>query len=120
LIKERSASSFERARFLSDLRAQARPTLLYAHRQCVARGFACPSSRRACAWLIGWNEGKTAEKKNADLRRFVETLGRIKPKVAVAGNLARHLLGLIRRREVGGFDHWLVKASDCAPPELRV
>ena len=33
-----------------------------------------PSSRRAYAWLIGWNEGKTAEKKSTDQRRFVETL----------------------------------------------
>jgi len=87
--------------------------------QSSARGFACPSSRRAYAWLIGWNEGKTAEKKSTDQRRFVETLGRIEPEVAVAGSLARHFLGLIRRRDVGGFDHWLVKASDCAAPELR-
>ena len=80
--------------------------------QSLARGFACPSSLRAYAWLIGWHEGKTAEKKSTDQRRFVETLGRIEPEVAVAGSRARHFLGLIRRRDVGGFVHWLVKASD--------
>ena len=85
----------------------------------ATRSGACPSSRRAYAWLIGWNGRKTAEQKSSDQRRFIETLGRIEPAIAVAGSLARHFLGLIHRRDVSGFDRWLVKASDCAVPELR-
>ena len=85
----------------------------------ATEGFACPSSRRAYTCLIGWNEGKTAEKKTTDQRRCVETSGRIEPEVAIAGGLAHHFLGLIRRSDVGGFDHRLVKASHCAAPELR-
>jgi len=75
-----------------------------AHLQYVVlhatEGFACPSSRRAYACLIGWNEGKTAEKKITDQRRCVETSGRIEPEVAIAGGLAHHFLGLIRRSDV--------------------
>ena len=46
-------------------------------------------------------------------------MGRIEPAIAVAGSLARHFLGLIHRRDVSGFDRWLVQASDCAGAELR-
>ena len=84
-----------------------------------ARGIACPSSRRAYAWLIGWREKRAAEQKSSDQRYFVETLCRIEPTIAVAGSLARHFLGLIHRRDISGFDRWLVKASECDAPEMR-
>lgn len=85
----------------------------------TTRSIACPSSRRAYAWLTGWNNGKKAEQKSVDQQRFVETLYRIDPSIAVAGSLARHFLGLIHRRDVTGFDLWLVKARGCIVPELR-
>jgi transposase len=46
-------------------------------------------------------------------------LCRIEPTIAVAGSLARHFLGLIHRRDISGFDRWLVKASECDAPEMR-
>src|ERR1700681_1506668 len=76
----------------------------------ATRSGACPSSRGGYTWVIGWNGRKTAEQKSSDQRRFIETLGRIEPAIAVAGSLARHFLGLIHRRDVRGCDRWLVDA----------
>ena len=83
------------------------------------RGIACPSSRRAYAWLIGWKGKTKPEQKSVDHQRFVEPLCRIEPSIAVAGSLARHFLGLIHRRDVSGFDRWLARARGCVVPELR-
>ena len=33
--------------------------------------------------------------------------------------MARHILGLIHRRDLAGFDRWLARARCCGVPELR-
>ncbi|MDM0117538.1 ISL3 family transposase [Variovorax sp. J22R133] len=85
----------------------------------AARGIACPSSRQAFAWLVGWHGKSAAERKGFDQQCFVERLCKIEPAIAVAGSLTRHFLGLIHRRDLDGFDRWLAKASDCDVPEMR-
>ena len=83
------------------------------------RSIACPSSRRAYAWLVGWQRSKLCDQKSSDKQRYIDALGRIEPAIAVAGSLARHFLGLVHRRDVGGFDRWLIEARACIVPELR-
>ena len=85
----------------------------------AARGIACPSSRQAFAWLVGWHGKRAAERKSFDQQCFVERLCKIEPAIAVAASLTRHFLGLIHRRDIDGFDRWLAKASDCGVPEMR-
>ena len=99
-----------------------------AHDRAVAAGTApttgvpkvtCPSPRRAYAWLVGWHGRHTTQRKLSDHQRFVQTLHRIEPSIAVGGSLARNFLGLIHRRDLAGFDQWLERARNCVVPELR-
>ena len=69
--------------------------------------------------LVGWHGRHTTERKHNDHQRFIETLCRIKPSIAVGGSLGRHFLGLIHRRDLSGFDQWLDRARNCVVPELR-
>ena len=78
-----------------------------------------PSTRRACAWVLGWEKPKLAEAERNDRRRFVETLCRIEPAVAEARSLAHQFLGLVRNRDLDGFDRWLPQARSCAVPEMQ-
>jgi transposase len=100
--------------------ARARAAAQQAHgpRTEVDR-FARPSPPRAYAWLVGWDERGKCERKKKDRQRFVDTLCRIEPSIAIAGRLARHFLGLIHRRDGAGFDGWLARAHSCGIPELR-
>ena len=82
-------------------------------------GGPCPSPRRAYAWLVGWHGRHTTQRKLSDHQRFVQTLHRIEPSIAVGGRLARNFLGLIHRRDLAGFDQWLERARNCVVPELR-
>jgi transposase len=43
----------------------------------------CPSPRRAYAWLVGWHGRHTTQRKLSDHQRFVQTLHRIEPSIAV-------------------------------------
>ena len=79
----------------------------------------CPSPRRAYAWLVGWHGRHTTQRKLSDHQRFVQTLHRIEPPIAVGGSLARNFLGLIHRRDLAGFDQRLERARNCVVPELR-
>ena len=79
----------------------------------------CPSPRRAYAWLVGWHGRHTTQRKLSDHQRFVQTLHRIEPSIAVGGSLARNFLGLIHRRDLARFDQWLERARNCVAPELR-
>ena len=85
----------------------------------VIRTMATPSTRRACAWVLGWQQRKVDETRRSDQKRFVETLCRSEPVVAQARSLAHRFLGLIRRRDVNGFDRWLSEARACSVIELR-
>ena len=85
----------------------------------AVRKISPPSTRRACAWVLGWEKRKLAEGKRSDRRRFVETLCRIEPAVAEARSLALQFLGLVRRHDLAGFDRWLPQARACAVPDLQ-
>jgi len=77
----------------------------------------CPSwvwSKR-----LGWHGRHTTQRKQSDHQRFVDTLQRIEPSIAVGGSLARNFLGLIHRRDLAGFDQWLDRPRNCVVPELR-
>ena len=76
-----------------------------------------PSTRRACAWVLGWDKPKLAQTKRDDRWRFVQTLCRIEPAVAQARSLAHQFIGLVRHRDLDGFDRWMLQARACAVPE---
>ena len=83
------------------------------------RPMAVPSTRRACAWLLGWQQCKVDKTERSNQKRFVETLCRIEPVVAQARSLAHRFLGFVHRRDVNGFDRWLSEARACAVVDLR-
>lgn len=83
------------------------------------RTISAPSTRRACAWLLGWQEGQLTRTERSDRERFVETLCRIEPTVAAARELALRLFGLARSRDLDGFDRWLAQARTCPMPDLQ-
>ena len=85
----------------------------------AVRKISVPSTRRACAWVLGWEKRTLAEGERNDRRRFVETLCRIEPAVAEARSLALQFLGLVRRHDLEGFDRWLPKARACAVPDMQ-
>ncbi|WP_157119446.1 ISL3 family transposase, partial [Azohydromonas lata] len=85
----------------------------------AVRTISAPSARRACAWLLGWQEGQLAQTERSDRERFVETLCRIEPTVAAARELALRLFGLARSRDLDGFDRWLAQALTCPMPDLQ-
>ena len=78
-----------------------------------------PSTRRACAWVLGWDKPKLAQTERDDRRRFVQTLCRIEPAVAAAHSLAHQFIGLVRRRDLDGFDRWMLRATTCMVPEIQ-
>ena len=57
--------------------------------------------------------------KRAEHRQFVDALCAIEPQIAEASSVAREFLGLIHRRDVDGFDRWLVRARDGKATEIR-
>ena len=85
----------------------------------TTRTEAVPSTRRACAWVLGWHDRKLIEVERNDRQRFVDALCRIEPLVAKARTLAHRFLGFIHRRDVNGFDRWLPRAQACEIPELQ-
>lgn len=85
----------------------------------ATRTAAAPSTRRACAWVLGWQQRKVDETERNDQKRFVETLCRIEPAVAQAHSLAHRFLGFVHRRDLAGFDHWLPRAQACGVSELQ-
>ena len=78
-----------------------------------------PSTRRACAWVLGWDKPKLAQAERDDRQRFVQTLCRIEPAIAEARSLAHQFIGLVRRRDLDGFDRWMLQARACAVPEMQ-
>jgi transposase len=80
---------------------------------------ATPSPQRVYGWLVGWNERGNKVRKRAEHRRFIEGLCAIEPQIAEASSLTREFLGLIHRRDVEGFDRWLLRARDSKTPEIR-
>ena len=85
----------------------------------AVRKISVPSTRRACAWVLGWEKRKLADAERSDRRRFVETLCRIEPAVAEARSLALEFLGLVRHHDLDGFDRWLPQARACAVPDMQ-
>lgn len=69
---------------------------------------AVPSMRRAGAWVLGWHERKLEQTERSARQRFVETLFRIEPRISAACSLAHQFLDLMRRRNLDGFDSWLL------------
>jgi hypothetical protein len=66
-----------------------------------------------------YNSAQT-QRKLSDHQRFVQTLHRIEPSIAVGGSLARNFLGLIHRRDLAGFDQWLERRAgrrSCQPTQ---
>ena len=84
-----------------------------------AQTMGVPSTRRACAWLLGSKEREFVGPESHDRKRFIETLCRIEPSIEVARDLAQRFLGFIHRRVLAGFDRWLPRAQACPVPELR-
>jgi len=78
-----------------------------------------PSTRRACAWVLGWHKRKLEQSELSDRQRFVEALCRLEPAINTARHLAHQFLDLMRRRDLDGFDRWLPLAQVCPVPELR-
>jgi transposase len=78
-----------------------------------------PSAQRAYAWLVGWDERGNQVPKRAEHRQFVDALCAIEPEIAEGSSVAREFLGLIHRRDVNGFDRWLVRAQNDKASELR-
>ena len=85
----------------------------------AVRKISPPSTRRACAWVLGWEKRKPADDECSDRRRFVETLCRIEPAVAEARSLALRFMGLVRCHDLDGFDRWLPQARACAVPDMQ-
>jgi transposase len=85
----------------------------------AVRTISAPSARRACAWLLAWQEGQLMQTERSHRERFVETLCRIEPTVAAARELALRLFGLARSRDLDGFDRWLSQARTCPMPDLQ-
>jgi transposase len=85
----------------------------------AVRTISTPSARRACAWVLGWQERKLTQTERHDRERFVDTLCRIEPTVAAARELALRLFGLVRNRDLDGFDRWLPQARTCPLPDLQ-
>ena len=85
----------------------------------AVRKISPPSTRRACAWVLGWEKRKLAEDERSDRRRFVETLCRIEPAVAEPRSLALRFIRLVRRHDLDGFDRWLPQARACAVPDMQ-
>ncbi len=77
------------------------------------------STRRACAWLLGWEERKLGEASHSDRQRFVEALYRIEPSIAATCGLAQRFLGLVRHHDLEGFDRWPGWLSRMGEAELR-
>jgi transposase len=69
--------------------------------------------------MVGWDERGNLVPKRAEHRRFVEALCAIEPQIAGASSLTREFLGLIHRRDVNGFDGWLVRARNSKASEVR-
>ncbi len=69
--------------------------------------------------MLGWQQRKVDETEGNNQKRFVEGSCRIESAVAQARRLAHRFLGLIRRRNLEGFDRWLSQARACAVAELR-
>ena len=82
---------------------------------------AVPSTRRACAWVLGWQEGRAQEPEaeRSRRRRFVELLCDIEPSIAAARRLAQRFLGLVRRHDLESFERWLAEAKACAASEMK-
>jgi transposase len=78
-----------------------------------------PSTRRACAWLLGCKDPESEEQDSRPRRRFVETLCGLEPSIAEARGLAQRFLGFIHRKDLAGFDRWLPRVRTCNVPELR-
>lgn len=78
-----------------------------------------PSARRACDWVLGWQERKLTPAQHNDRQRFVQTLCRLEPAVAVTRQLALRLHGLMCNCDFEGFDRWLPRARFCASPDLQ-
>ena len=85
----------------------------------AVRTMATPSTRRACAWVLVWQKRKVEEPERSDRRRFVETLCRLEPTIAAARSLALRFLGLVRNRDLDGFDRWLPQARACGVLDLQ-
>jgi transposase len=79
----------------------------------------CALDARACAGMPGRDKRKLAETERSDRQRFVETLCRIEPAVAEARRLALRFLGLVRRRDLDGFDRRPPEARACTVPDLQ-
>lgn len=118
--RELQAKGFTGSRAtVRDAMVRARRSASKETRQSTAqRGMGCPSSRRAYAWLVGWPSVESPEIKR-EHRSFIETLCRIDPSISIAGSLARHFMGLIRRRDRAGFKTWMERTRACAVPELK-
>ena len=67
-----------------------------------------------CAGVLGWDKPKLAQAERDDhRRRFVQSLCRIEPAVAAARSLVHQFIGLVRRRDLDGFDRWMLQATTC-------
>ena len=71
------------------------------------RTMVASSTRHACAWVLDWQKRRLEEPERSDRRCFVETLCRLEPSIAAARSLALRFVGLVRNRELDGFDRWL-------------
>ena len=92
---------------------------LHAVVAAAVRRVVRPSTRRACAWVLGWDKPKLAQAERDDRQRFVQTLCRIEPAIAEARSLAHQFIGLVRRRDLDGFDRWMLQARACTVPEMQ-
>lgn len=78
-----------------------------------------PSARRACAWVLGWQQRELTPLQRNERQQFVQILCAFEPAVAVVHELALRLLGLMRNRDLEGIDRWLPQARSCAAADLQ-
>jgi transposase len=80
---------------------------------------ACPSTRHACAWLLGCKDHESDGQRSGPRHRFIEVLCRLEPTITEVRALGQRFLGLVHRRDLQGFDRWLARTRACGAPELQ-
>jgi transposase len=80
---------------------------------------AVPSPRQVSWWLLSLAKKPKDEAAHAEQQRFVARLCAEQPEIQTAQCLANEFIRLVREREAGAFDDWLMQALNCGLAELK-